>query len=75
MSPDWIEINPEVCNGRPVLRGTRIAVQSVLEMLAAGDSVEDVLEGFPSLNREQVLACVEHAARLMGNQYSLERVA
>jgi uncharacterized protein (DUF433 family) len=47
----------------------------VLEMLAAGDSVEDVLEAFPSLRREQVLACVDHAARLMGNQYSLERVA
>ena len=68
-------IHSEVCNGRPVLRGTRIAVQSVLEMLAAGDSVEDVLEVFPSLRREEVLACVDHAARLMGNQYSLERVA
>jgi len=47
MSSDWIEIQPDVCNGRPVLRGTRIAVQSVLEMLAAGDSVDDVLEAFP----------------------------
>jgi uncharacterized protein (DUF433 family) len=75
MSSDWIEIHPDVCNGRPVLRGTRIAVQSVLEMLAEGDSVEDVLEAFPTLNREQVLACLEHAARLMGNHYSFERVA
>ena len=73
MSSDWIEIDPEVCNARPVLRGTRIAVQSVLEMLAAGDSVDDVLAAFPSLPREQVMACVDHAARLMGNQYSLER--
>jgi len=75
MMSDWIEIHPDVCNGRPVLRGTRIAVQSVLEMLAAGDSVQDVLEAFPSLRREQVLACVDHAARLMGNQYSFEPVA
>ena len=75
MSSEWIEIQADVCNGRPVLRGTRIAVQSVLEMLAAGDSVEDVLDAFPSLRREQVLACVEHAARLMGNQYSFEPVA
>ena len=75
MSSDWIEIHPDVCNGRPVLRGTRIAVQSVLEMLAAGDSVDDVLEAFPSLRREQVLASVDHAARLMGNQYSFEPVA
>jgi uncharacterized protein (DUF433 family) len=75
MSSDWIEIHPDVCNGRPVLRGTRIAVQSVLEMLAAGDSVDEVLQAFPSLRREHVLACVEHAARLMGNRYSFEPVA
>ena len=75
MDSDWIEIHPDVCNGRPVLRGTRIAVQSVLEMLAAGDSVDDVLESFPTLRREQVLACFDHAARLMGNQYSFEQVA
>ena len=75
MISSWIEIHPDVCNGRPVLRGTRIAVQSVLEMLAAGDSVEDVLEAFPLIRREQVMACMDHAARLMGNQYSLEMVA
>lgn len=75
MSSDWIEIHPDVCNGRPVVRGTRIAVQSVLEMLAAGDSADDVLAAFPSLRREQVLACVDHAARLMGNRYSFEPVA
>ncbi len=75
MISEWIEIHPDVCNGRPVLRGARIAVQSVLEMLAAGDSVEDVLGAFPSLRHEQVLACMDHAARLMGNQYSFEPVA
>jgi uncharacterized protein (DUF433 family) len=75
VSSEWIEIHPDVCNGRPVVRGTRIAVQSVLEMLAAGDSVDDVLEAFPSLHREQVLACMDHAARLMGNQYSFESEA
>ena len=47
----------------------------ILELLAAGDSVDEVLEAFPSLRREQVLACVDHAARLMGNQYSFEPVA
>ena len=75
MNSEWIEIHPDVCNGRPVLRGTRIAVQSILEMIAAGDSVDDMLEAFPSLRREQVLACVDYAAKLMGNQYSLERAA
>jgi hypothetical protein len=41
-----ISIKPDVCNGRPVVRGTRIAVQTVLEFLAAGDSIEDVLEEY-----------------------------
>jgi len=75
MSAHLIEVDPDVCNGRPVIRGTRITVESVLGMLAAGDSVDDVLEAFPRLNREQVLGCVEHAMRLMQNQYSHELVA
>ena len=55
---DRISIDPDVCNGRPVVRGTRIAVQTVLEFLAAGDSVEDVLEEYPSLARADVQACL-----------------
>jgi len=53
-----ISINPDVCNGRPVVRGTRIAVQTILEFLAAGDSVEDVLEEYPRLTRADVQACL-----------------
>jgi len=49
-----ISIKPDVCNGRPVVRGTRITVQTVLEFLAAGDSVEDVLEEYPKLTRADV---------------------
>jgi uncharacterized protein (DUF433 family) len=75
MNSEWVEIHPDICNGRPVLRGTRIAVQSILKMMAAGDSVDNVLEAFPSLRREQVLACIDYAARLMGNQYSFENAA
>jgi hypothetical protein len=46
-----IVINPEICNGRPVVRGTGITAQTVLEFLAAGDSVEDVLEEYPTLKK------------------------
>ena len=53
-----ISIDPDVCNGRPVVRGTRIAVQTVLEFLAAGDSVEDVLKEYPGLVRADVRACL-----------------
>jgi uncharacterized protein (DUF433 family) len=59
-----IEFNPEVCNGKPVVRGTRIAVRTVLSYLSAGDAVEEVLRAHPRLSREDVLACLEYARRL-----------
>lgn len=70
-----ISINPDVCNGRPVVRGTRIAVQTVLEFLAAGDSTEDLLAEYPALTREDVQACLEYASRLMANHYSVVPLA
>ncbi len=70
-----IVIDPEVCNGRPVVRGTRITGQTVMELLAAGDSVEEILEAYPSLNREQVLACMDWASRLMANQFQIAAIA
>lgn len=70
-----ILIKPDVCNGRPVIRGTRVTVQTVLEFLAAGDSVEDVLEEYPKLTRADVRACLNYASRVMGNHFSVVRVA
>jgi uncharacterized protein (DUF433 family) len=70
-----ITIDPEICNGRPVVRGTRITVQTVLEFLGAGDSVDDVLAEYPALTREDVQACLSYASRLMANHYSVVRVA
>lgn len=70
-----ISINPDVCNGRPVVRRTRIAVQTVLEFLAAGDSVEDVLEEYPGLTRADVQACLDYASRVMGNHFSVVQTA
>ena len=63
-----ITIDPEVCHGKPVIRGMRIPVQSVLEYLAAGDSAEDLLAEFPDLEREDILACLEFAARSLKTQ-------
>ena len=70
-----IVIDPAVCNGRPAVRGTRITVQTVLEFLGAGDSIEDVLEEYPSLSREDVLACLRFSSQLMGHQFMVEKVA
>jgi uncharacterized protein (DUF433 family) len=61
-----IALDPAVCNGRPVVKGTRIAVQTVLEFLGAGDEVEDVLKEYPALTREDLLACLQFSSRLMG---------
>ena len=70
-----ISINPDVCNGRPIVRGTRIAVQTILEFLAAGDSVEEVLEEYPRLTRADVQACLDYASRVMGNHFSVVQMA
>jgi uncharacterized protein (DUF433 family) len=61
---DRIEINPAVCNGKPVIRNTRITVQTVLSYLSAGDTTDDVLTAHPRLQREDVLACLAYARRL-----------
>jgi uncharacterized protein (DUF433 family) len=70
-----ISLSPDVCNGKPVVRGTRITVQTVLEFLAAGDSIEDVLEEYPGLTRADVQGCLDYASRLMGNRFSVAPLA
>jgi uncharacterized protein (DUF433 family) len=70
-----VVIDSDICNGQPVIRGTRIAAHTVLEFLAAGDSIDDVLAEYPSITREDVLACIEFSAELMTHQFSLRNVA
>ena len=54
-----ISRNPKVMGGTPVFSGTRVPVQTLLDYLEAGDSIDDFLEGFPSVRREQVIAVLE----------------
>ena len=54
-----VSVDPEVMSGAPVFRGTRVLVQTLIEYLEAGDSIDDFLEGFPSVTREQVIAFLE----------------
>lgn len=70
-----IVIDPDICNGQPIIRGTRITARTVLEFLAAGDSVEDVLEEYPTLSREDILACIGFSSELMKNHFSFLGVA
>jgi uncharacterized protein (DUF433 family) len=70
-----INIHPEICNGRPVIANTRITVQTVMEFLGAGDSIEEILEEYPSLEREDIYACMQFAAKLMANHYEVRKIA
>ncbi|NBV23096.1 MAG: DUF433 domain-containing protein [Proteobacteria bacterium] len=61
--------DPDVCNGKPVVAGTRITVQSVVEYLSAGDSPEDVIRFFPELQPADINACLKFAARLLDRHW------
>jgi len=63
MTTERITIDPEVCGGRPCIRGMRITVSQVLEMLAGGMTREEILKDFPYLESADVDACLEYAAR------------
>ncbi len=64
---DWrerISIDPNVCHGKPCIKETRIMVWIIVDYLANGDSVEDVLAAYPSLTREDVQAALAYAAEM-----------
>ena len=56
-----ITTNPNICNGKPIIRGMRITVSTILEYLAAGESVENILNAYPILETEDIKACLEFA--------------
>jgi uncharacterized protein (DUF433 family) len=59
-----IVVDPEILAGKPVIRGTRIAVEFILELLAAGQSENEILTNYPGLTREDILACLSYASYL-----------
>lgn len=64
-----ISIDPNVCHGKPCIKGTRIMVWIVVDYLANGDSVEEVLAAYPSLTREDVQAALAYAAEMTRERY------
>jgi uncharacterized protein (DUF433 family) len=60
-----ITVDPEICHGKPCVRGLRYPVETILEYLAGGDSVEDLLAEFPDLERDDVLACHEFSRQML----------
>ena len=63
-----ITINPGIFGGKPIIRGMRIAVEHILGMLAAGSSMEEILEGYPHLEKEDIQACLLYAYRLSAHE-------
>ena len=61
---DYITVDAKVCHGNACIKGTRIMVSVVLDNLAAGLSIEDILRSYPSLKRESILAAIAYAADL-----------
>ena len=59
-----ITIDPQVCHGQACIKGTRIPVHQILQMLANGDTIEDLLREYPSVTRGDILACFDFAALL-----------
>ena len=60
-----ITVDPEISHGKPCVRGQRYPVETILEYLAGGDSVQDLLAEFPDLEREDIFACLEFSRRIL----------
>ncbi len=63
-----ITVNSDIFRGKPIIRGRRLAVEHVLSMLAAGDTPETILEGYPWLEREDIQACLAYARKVVGHE-------
>jgi len=68
---EWIEVCSDVMGGKPVLKGTRLDVETVISHLLAGDTEEDILEAFPSLTIESINACRDFGIKMSGLKYSV----
>lgn len=60
-----ITIDSEVCHGKPTIRGLRYPVENMLELLASGMTIDELLKDYPDLEREDFLACLEYASKLV----------
>ena len=65
---DRISIDAKICHGQACIKGTRIPVFQILAMLANGDSIESLVEAYPSIARDDILACLEYASLLAEEQ-------
>ncbi|MCL6460263.1 MAG: DUF433 domain-containing protein [Flavobacterium micromati] len=72
---DRITVDSEICNGKPIIRNKRITVQTILEFLSVGESQEEILRQYPSLEKEDIYACLKFACDLMKRNFTIKTVA
>lgn len=70
-----ITIDENLCNGKPTIRGKRITVQTILEFLSVGETEEEILRQYPSLEPGDIKACLEFAAALMSRSFVIKKIA
>jgi uncharacterized protein (DUF433 family) len=63
-----ITYDPNILGGKPIIKGTRISVQFILELLGAGMSIAEILSEYPHLQREDILAALDYAAKTIANE-------
>jgi len=69
---NYIESNPEIMYGKPVIKGTRIPVDLIFEKMSFGRSIKDLLISYPQLKREAILACLSFASETLKSQKIIE---
>ncbi len=69
---DRITLDVHQCNGKPTIRHKRITVNTILEYLSAGESYEEIIENYPTLEKKDIDACIAWAAKLMNRNYIIE---
>lgn len=78
MNPELLKritVDDEICNGKPVIRGMRITVQTILEFIMSGTPEQDILHQYPVLEKEDLDACKQFAISLMDRSYSIRNIA
>ncbi len=65
----------EILGGKPIIAGTRMSVESVMELLSSGMEISEILKEYPFLSKEQVLACIEYATKLVGKRENYKEAA
>ncbi|MBA4348541.1 MAG: antitoxin [Thermodesulfovibrio sp.] len=69
---DRITVNPAILGGKPIVKGTRISVEFILELLASGVTEDEILRDYTHLKKEDIHACLEYAARALKNEIIVE---